>query len=161
MIPKEKFALAHKNSASTSEIIECLTKTGEHIKINQYEVSDIVYSRIREILELSKKQINLLTKKDISYIIITGGTTEMEGFSKVYKEIFGKNAEISNIEELGVRNNRYSSALGIIKLYHSKLKFRGLVASTISESEQEELFSEKKKIDNSLLGKVYSYFFDN
>ena len=73
-----------------------MKKTGEHIKINQYEVSDIVYSRIREILELAKKQINLLTKKEISYIIITGGTTEMEGFSKVYKEIFGKNAEISN-----------------------------------------------------------------
>lgn len=158
---KEKFALAHKNSASTSEIATCLTKTGEHIKINQYEVSEIVYSRVREILELSKNQINLLTKKDISYIIITGGTTEMEGFSKVYKEIFGKNVEVSKVEELGVRNNRYSSALGTIKLYYDKLKFRGLVASTINESTQEELFSEKKKIDNSLLGKVYSYFFDN
>ena len=28
------------------------------IKINQYEISEIIYSRIREILELSKKQIN-------------------------------------------------------------------------------------------------------
>ena len=158
---KEKFALAHKNSASTNEIVECLTKTGEHIKINQYEVSEIIYSRIREILELSKKQINLLTKKDISYIIITGGTTEIEGFSRVYKEIFGKMAEVSEVTELGVRNNRFSSALGIIKLYHNKLKFRDLVATTINETSQEQLFSEKRKIDNSLLGKVYSYFFDN
>lgn len=159
---KEQFALAHKNSASTSEIVECLTKTGEHIKINQYEVSEIVYSRIREILELSKKQINLLTKKDISYIIITGGTTEIEGFSKIYNEIFGKTREVTKVDDLGVRNNRYSSALGNIKLYRDKLKFREMIASTISEDEQEELFSEKKKIDgNSLLGKVYSYFFDN
>ena len=158
---KESFAYAHKSFASTSEIVSCLTKNGEHIKINQYEVSDIVYSRVREILEMSKKQINLLTKKDISYIIITGGTTEMEGFSRVYKEIFGKMAEVSKVEELGVRNNRYSSALGTIKLYYDKLKFRGLVASTINEGGQEELFSDKKKIDNSLLGKVYSYFFDN
>lgn len=159
---KESFALAHKNSASTSEIIEVLTKTNEHIKINQYEVSEIVYSRVREILELSKKQINLLTKKDISYIIITGGTTEIEGFSKVYKEIFGKNLDLSKVEELGVRNNKYSSALGLIKLYAEKLKFRGLIPSTFNEQAQEELFSEKRKIDgNSLLGKVYSYFFDN
>ena len=43
-----------------------------------------------------------------------------------------------------------------------KLKFRERFASTITESEQEELFSEKKKNnDNSILGKVYSYFFDN
>ncbi len=159
---KENFALAHKSNASTSEIIEVLTKTNEHIKINQYEVSEIVYSRIREILELSKKQINLLTKKDISYIIITGGTTEIEGFAKVYREVFGKDLEVSKVSELGVRNNRYSSALGLIKLYAEKLNFRGLIASTINEEAQEELFSEKRKIDgNSLLGKVYSYFFDN
>jgi cell division protein FtsA len=159
---KEKFALAHKNGANTSEIVTCLTKENENIKINQYEISEIVYSRIREILELSKKQINLLTKKDISYIIITGGTTEIDGFDKVYREIFGKMATVTRVNELGVRNNRFSSALGAIKLYRDKLKFRDLVASTISEESQEELFSEKKKIDgNSLLGKVYSYFFDN
>jgi len=159
---KENFALAHKSNASTNEIVECLTKANEHIKINQYEVSEIVYSRIREILELSKKQINHLTKKDISYIIITGGTTEMDGFTRVYKEVFGKNATITKVDDLGVRNNRYSSALGIIKLYREKLKFRDLIASTVTEEEQVELFSNKKKMDgNSLLGKVYSYFFDN
>ncbi len=159
---KENFALAHKSLASTGEIIECLTKNNEHIKINQYEVSEIVYSRMREILELSKKQINLLTKKEISYIIITGGTTEIEGFDKVYSEVFGKNMDVTRVDTLGVRNNRFSSALGSIKLYYEKLKFRGKQASTISEEEQEELFMSKKKIDgNSLLGKVYSYFFDN
>jgi len=137
-----------------------LTKTGEHIKINQYEVSEIVYSRIREILELSKKQINLLTKKDISYIIITGGSTEIEGFEKVFSEIFGKS--ITKVEDLGVRNNRFSTSLGVIKLYADKLNFREKIASTFSEEQEEVLFNEKKKIDgNSLLGKVYSYFFDN
>jgi len=35
---KESFAYAHKSFASTSEIVSCLTKNGEHIKINQYEV---------------------------------------------------------------------------------------------------------------------------
>lgn len=159
---KEKFALAHKSNASTSEIIDCLTKNDEHIKINQYEVSEIVYSRVREILELSKKQINLLTKKDISYIIITGGTTEIDGFNKVYQEIFGKNAEVTRVETLGVRNNRYSTVIGIIRLYYEKLKFRSRVATTIKEEDQEYMFRDKKKIDgSSLLGKVYSYFFDN
>lgn len=159
---KEKFALATKERASTSEVIECLTKSNEHIKINQYEVSDIVYSRIREILELSKKQIKFLTKERISYIIVTGGTSELDGFKSVFKEIFGKSVEISKVDELGVRNNIYSSSLGVIKLYAEKLKFREKVPSTINEEEQGELFNNKKKInESSLLGKVYSYFFDN
>ncbi len=159
---KEKFALAHKKNASTSEVVECLTKNNEHIKINQYEVSEIVYSRVREILEMSKKQINLLTKKDISYIIITGGTTEIEGFDRVFSEIYGVNHKVNKVEDLGVRNNRFSTALGIIKLYYEKLKFRDKIASTFSEEVQEELFNNKKKNDgSSLLGKVYSYFFDN
>ena len=159
---KEHFAFAHKNDASTSEIIECLTKNDEHIKINQYEVSEIVYSRIKEILELSKKQINLLTKSDLSYIIMVGGTTEIEGFQEVFREVFGKTKDVTRVEDIGVRNNRFSSALGIIKYYNEKLKFRDKLASTIEEESQEELFVSKKKIDgNSLLGKVYSYFFDN
>ena len=159
---KENFSLAHKENASTSEIIECITKNEEKIKINQYELSDLVHSRVREILELTKKEINLLTKDEISYIIVTGGTTEIEGFNSVLKEVFGKNIKTSRVNELGVRNNIYSTSLGFIKLYYDKLKFRERFASTITESEQEELFSEKKKNnDNSILGKVYSYFFDN
>ena len=67
------------------------------IKINQYELSDLVHSRVREILELSKKEINLLTKDEISYIIVTGGTTEIEGFNSVLKEVFGKNIKTSLI----------------------------------------------------------------
>ena len=111
---------------------------------------------------MAKKQINHLTKKDISYIIITGGTTEIDGFDRVYSEVFGKNALVTRIETLGVRNNRYSTVLGVIRLYYEKLKFRSRVAATIREEEQENLFRDKKKIDgSSLLGKVYSYFFDN
>ena len=159
---KEKFALASRAKASTSEVVETLTKSNERIKINQYEVSDIVYSRIREILELSKKQINFLTKEEISYIIVTGGTSEIDGFESVFKEIFGKNKVPSKVEELGCRSNIYSTGLGAIKVYHEKLKFRNKFATTISEEEQGGLFSDKKKInESSLLGKVYSYFFDN
>lgn len=159
---KETFAVAHKEKSSMNDICEVLTKSEENIKINQYEVSDIVHSRLREILELSKKQINLLTKEEISYIIVTGGITEIDGFNLVFKEVFGKDMVVSKVSELGVRNNSFSSALGFIKLYNAKLKFREKLASTVSEEEQELLFNEKKKIDDSsIIGKVYSYFFDN
>ena len=159
---KETFAVAHKDKSSMNDICEVLTKSEENIKINQYEVSDIVHSRVREILELAKKQINLLTKEEISYIIVTGGITELDGFNLVFKEVFGKNASVSKVSELGVRNNVFSTSLGFIKYYYYKLKFRDKLASTMNEEEQELLFNEKKKIDDSsIMGKVYSYFFDN
>lgn len=159
---KEEFALCYKSKSSAQEIQEVLTKDGETIKINQYEVSEIVYSRIREILESAKKSINLLTKGEISYIIITGGMTEIEGFQKVYREIFGKDRKANELRVLGCRNNKYSTSLGFIKLYSDKLKFREKDAYTVSEEDAESLSAEKKRIDeNSLLGKVYGYFFDN
>lgn len=159
---KEEFAISYKSKTSATETREVLTKEEETIKINQYEVSEIVYSRIREILEASKKSINLLTKGEISYIIITGGTTQIEGFQKVYSEIFGKDKKVNELKVLGCRNNKYSTSLGFIKLYSEKLKFREKEAYTVSEEDAESLSAEKKKIDeNSLLGKVYGYFFDN
>ncbi len=159
---KEKFAYAHKRNSSTSETEEVLNKDGEKIKINQYEISEVVYSRLKEILDFAKKQINLLTKREISYIIITGGTTEVNDFQIILDEIFNKSVHTPEIKEMGVRNNKYSSALGLMKYYYSKLNFRGKLASTISEEEQNVMFTNKKKInENNLLGKIYGYFFDN
>ena len=159
---KEEFAIAHKSKASTSEVVEVITKNDEKIKINQYEISEIVYSRIREILETVKKSINVLTKEDISYIIITGGSTEIEGFPHIYAEIFGKTNPPTNTNDIGVRNNKFSTSLGVIKLYNDKLVFREKIAYTVDEDEQDNILNNKKKInESSLLGKVYSYFFDN
>lgn len=158
---KEHFALCHKSEASTSEIVEVETKSEESIKINQYEISEVAYSRVREILDNAKKSINILTKREISYIIITGGSTEIGGFMKVYSEVFGTTKTLGNVEDLGVRNNKYSTSLGLIKLYADKMNFRDKQASTISEANQKLLFNNKKKNDNSFFGKIYNYFFDN
>ena len=59
---KEKFALAHKRYASKSDYYEVNNKLGEKIRINQFELSEVVMSRIEEILVLARKEINLLTK---------------------------------------------------------------------------------------------------
>ena len=158
---KEKFALAHKRNASTSWSEDVLTNNDESIKINQYEISEIIYSRIREILELSKKQIHLLTKLEISYIIVTGGTTELNDFNILLEEVFGNDTKLYKIKEIGCRHNKYSSALGYIKYYHDKLAFRNKFAYTVDKEAQEELINNKKTNNNSILGKIYGYFFNN
>ena len=160
---KERFALAHKRYASTNDIYETEDKTGETVKINQFEVSEIVMSRIEEILVLARKEINILTKREVDYILITGGTSGMSNFSLISEEVLGKVTKIGNIKTIGLRNNKYSSAIGNIIYFINKLKLKGKNYTMLDNSDVEELTSTKKSLINvsneSMLGKVFGYFF--
>lgn len=161
---KENLALASNRMAKASEAEMVTNKLGEEIKVNQYELSEIVESRLSEMLNLIKKQINLLTKKEISYIIFTGGVTEIADFDLILDQVFGKNAKVYETMQLGARNNKYSTAIGMIKYYNSKLELRNKNFSVFSNDELEDLSGKHKKInisENSLLGKIFGYFFDN
>ncbi len=159
---KEKFALAHKRYASVNDTYEITTPYDETIKINQFEVSEIVMSRIEEILNLAKKEINILTNKKIQYIIVTGGTSNMAHFNYIAEEVFGKEVIIGNVKLVGIRNNKYSSALGNVVYFINKLKLKGKEYSMFSKNDVEELSSTKKNLINvsneSMLGKVFGYF---
>ena len=160
---KENIALADKNMAQASESVIVEDKNGDKIKINQYSASEIVMSRLEEILNLAKKQINLLTKKQISYIIITGGVTETTEFKDIVSYIF-KDATVGNVLEIGARCNKYATSVGLIKYYDSRLRLRNRDFSIFSIEEQENLSGIHKKVninDNSILGKLFGYFFDN
>ena len=76
-------------------------------------------------------------------------------------EVFGENAKVYKVKEIGCRHNKYSSVLGFIKYYHEKLAFRDKIAYTVTEEEQNELINYKKTSDTSVLGKIYGYFFNN
>ncbi|MBE6159870.1 MAG: hypothetical protein E7157_02360 [Lactobacillales bacterium] len=162
---KEKFALAHKRYASKSDFYEITNKLGEKIKINQFEVSEVVMSRIEEILVLARKEINLLTKREVDYIIITGGTSSMDNFSVVCEEILGNSASIGNIRILGVRNNKYSAVIGNIINFINNLKLKNIDYTMIDEEEFEEYKQNKNNIMNvindTMLGKVFGYFFND
>ncbi len=161
---KENLGLAHKRMAQASSTASVTNRLGETISINQYELSEIVMSRLEEILNMAKKQINYLTKKEIHYIIVSGGVSEMADFLLTLESVFGRNAKVARMHEIGVRNNKYSACLGIIKNYDSKLRLRGKEFSIFSLEELEELSGKHKKLnisDNSVLGKLFGYFFDN
>lgn len=155
---KEEFAVAHKKFSRVNDTKECLTANNDLISITQYDISQVVMSRLTEILKLAKKQSYLLTNREISYIIITGGTSEMPGMSYLVDEIFNGNARVGNIDTIGIRSNKYSTISGLIKCFDSKLELRDREYSMI------DLDNENKKVninDNSVLGKVFGYFFDN
>ena len=158
-----KFAFASSKLSSNSDIIEVLDVNSKKIMINHNEISQVVESRIKEILKTIKKELNTVTKKKINYIIVTGGVSEMPDFNLVLESVFNKDADIMKINDFGVRNNKYSSALGLIKWYNSVQELKGKDYSIFS-LEQQEKFSGLEKLesntDDSIIGKVFGYFFD-
>lgn len=159
---KLKFALAHKKNASVNDIVEVKSAYDNNLKINQFELSEIVMSRTEEILNEAKKEINLLTSRKIDYIIITGGTSNMPGFEHVVHDVFGDNANIGNVKMLGIRDNMYSSCIGNIVYFISKLKLKNKDYSMVSDSEAYQMASvNSKKIStsDSMLGKIFGFFF--
>jgi cell division protein FtsA len=159
---KEDLALAHTRLAQPNESVTLMDKHNEMVKINQYDASEIVMGRLTEIINLAKKQINLLTKKEISYIMILGGVAETPDLDILVEETLGDKGIIGKVEEIGARNNKYGTAVGMIKYYNSRLKLRNIEYSIFSVEEQEELGGKKINVsENSILGKLFGYFFDN
>lgn len=159
---KLKFALAHKKNASVNDIIEVKSAIDANLKINQFELSEVVQSRLEEILNEAKKEINLLTSRKIDYIIITGGTSNMPGIEYVVRDVFGDNANIGNVKMLGIRDNIYSSCIGNIVHFISKLKLKEQDYSMISDNEVYQMTavnSRKLSASDSTLGKIFGFFF--
>lgn len=159
---KLNFALAHKKYASSNDIVTVKSAYEDNFKINQFEISEVVMSRIEEILNEAKKEINLLTTRKIDYIIITGGTSNMTGFEYVVKDVFGPDAHIGNVKMLGIRDNIYSSAIGNIVYFISRLKLKDKDYSMVSDDDAYQITSltgKKLNTSDSMLGKIFGYFF--
>ena len=158
---KEHFALAHKNMAQSTNMIEVENNNHEKLSISQFESSEIVMSRLDEILNLCKKEINNLTKREISYIIFTGGLVELKDFNILLNEIFNENSTIGNITEIGARSNKYSSCLGLLKNYSYNSKLKGKDYSIFSIEEQQMLSGEGLSEQNeSIIDKLFGYIFN-
>jgi cell division ATPase FtsA len=156
---KETFASSHKRFTPLNDTYEVKNTAGEVIKLNQIEVTEIVMDRIAEILKLAKKQIFLLTKQNISYIVITGGLTEIRAFKNLVYEILGKDVIIYTEDTLGARDNKYITALGMIKYLENKMKTRGR-EYTMFDKEMEEslIIPNKNKKDKMSVAKIFGNF---
>ena len=76
---------------------------------------------------------------------------------------FVKKANITNLKLIGIRDNKYASAVGNIVYFITKLKLREKGYTMFNENDIEDLVSTKKNKLNmsneSMLGKVFGYFF--
>ena len=160
---KEKFASAHKRFLSLNDVYEMNNVVKEPIKLNQLEVSEVVMARLTQILELSKEQILLLTKQNINYIVLTGGLTEIKHFKNLCFEIFGKDVIIYSVDTLGIRDNKYTTALGMIKYFNDKMLVRGKEYTMIDDIDENLLITPKnsKKKNDKIITKIFGSFLSN
>lgn len=157
---KEKFASSHKRFIALNDVYEVKNTAGEEIKLNQIEVTEIVMERLVEILNLARQQVLLLTKQDISYIVITGGLAEIKAFKNLVYEILGKDVIIYNEETLGVRDNKYTTAVGMIKYFNDKMEIRGKDYSMVERSDEDFLINpnSKNRKDKTAITKFFENF---
>ena len=157
---KEKIGLAISTNASIKETYNLTNKNDELITVNQKECSLVIESRLKEVLEYAKKEINNLTKKPISYIIITGGISELKDFNLLIESIFGSEVILGSIPIMGVRNNKYSTCIGLAKYFDYKLRLRKEEYSAFSDDELKSLTRHSHN-GNKVFDKIFGYFFEN
>lgn len=160
---KENFGVANPRYANKSETYEARDVNGKLVSINQYELSEVINKRLVEILNVAKNELKVLTNKQIRYIMILGGITDMPGMNFVLEDVFGTSARTYSINTLGIRKSRFISVSGAIKHFVKKIKLRGKEYSMFSSDDVDGLVHNKARIgrSDSVFGRFFSYFFDN
>ena len=158
---KEEFAVVNRKYADVDENYKCINRINQEVIINQYRLAEILEKKAVEMLKSIKNEINNLTKREIGYIIITGGITTMQGFNTIVEELFVRNATVMNLGIIGIRNNKYACSYGVIKYFVEKLDLREKKYTMYGDEKIEEIMSTRKKIGaTGVLGKVFDKIFD-
>ena len=157
---KENVAMASSQYADELDTMECDNVEGEKITVNALEVSQIVEARLEDLLKNVKKILNDLTNREISYIIITGGVSNLPGFDYLIRDIFGDIATSINMSTIGVRNNVYTSCVGMLKYYYDKLRIRG-IDYTMYTDILKNIQDKKNIVQNKVLDDFKEYIENN
>ena len=159
---KENFAMASIKYADSNDTWNIQIDKENTKEVNQLGISKVVEARVREILKLAKNEIKNLTNREIRYIIITGGLSEIASFPIIVEQELGFVAKVCNTNIMGVRHNKFSSCYGITKYFDDKLSLRGKEYKMIDNEDIDTMLSIDSSITNeSMLGKVFGHFFDS
>ncbi len=159
---KEEFAYAIGDDADSNEEYVIQDREGNDKVLKQVGVSKVVEARVREILKLSYDEIKNLTNRKISYIIITGGLSEMNGMDHLVEIYFNGLCKVCKINIMGIRHNKYSSALGSCIYFDDKLTLRGKSYNMVNNEELNNIVSigEGMSTNDGFVSKVFGHFFD-
>ena len=159
---KETFALAVPRYADKYDSVDVVTLENKSITVTQSEISKVIESRLNEILKLAKNEINRLTKREISYIIVVGGISELAGFNYIVEDALSRNASCLDMQQMGARHNKYTSAFGAIKYFYKKCLLTEEDISMFPQDVVETFLSPKKRNTGSenIVSKFLHHFYD-
>ena len=159
---KETFALAVPRYADKYDSIDVVTLENKSITVTQSEISKVIESRLNEIFQLAKNEINRLTKREISYIIVVGGISELAGFNYIVEDVLSRNASCLDMQQMGARHNKYTSAFGAIKYFYKKCLLTEEDISMFPQDVVETFLSPKKRNTGSenIVSKFLHHFYD-
>ena len=113
-------------------------------------------------MKLAKNEIKNLTNREIRYIIITGGLSELAGFNYLVEQEFGFVAKVTNATTMGVRHNKFSSCYGITKYFDDKLALRNKEYNMITDEDIDAMLSiDPNMTKENMLNRVFGHFFSN
>ena len=159
---KEKFSVAMASYADGGSNWDLPIDKNESREVNQLGVSKVVEARVREILNVSKNEIKNLTNREIRYIIITGGLSELAGFQYLVEQEFGFVAKVCNLTTMGIRHNKYSSCYGVLKYFNDKLDLRGKTYNMFLDDDIEKMSKvDASEIAENISSKVLGQSFDD
>ena len=153
---KEDFAVALSSKADAGDFMSFKIDKDNTKEVHQLGVSKVVEARIRELLKLAKNEIKNLTNREIRYIIVTGGLTELSGFQELVEQEFGFVAKVLSMTTMGIRHNQFSSSYGIVKYFDDKLDLRGKHYNMVSKDDMEALLTMDSSLSKeNMLSKVF------
>ena len=159
---KENFSYATHDDADDSETETVIDKESNKKVINQLELSKVVEARMKDILNLCSNEIKNLTNRKISYIIVTGGLSEIKGMDHLIDIYYGNIGILCYINVTGVRHNKYSSVLGGCMYFDDKLSFREKNYNMVTDEDISEIVSIDGDVtySNNIISRVFGHFFD-
>ena len=85
------------------------------------------------------------------------------GFGGNLFVFLGKDVIIYSMDEIGIRDNKYISAMGMIKYFVDKMTIRGKDYSMISPGDEELLLTpeDKKRKEKVVVTKIFKGFIRN
>lgn len=158
---KEEYGVASRKYAESDEEYKIVNRLSQNIVVNQYMLSEMVEYKLIEILKNLKNDINGLTNREISYIIVTGAITSMLGFDALIQDTYGMKGKILDVNIIGIRDSKYNTSFGAIKYFVDKLNVRKKDYTMFIDEKVEEMLRARKKMGTgSALGKIFGKIFD-
>ena len=158
---KEEYGVSNRKYADSDENYQIVNRLGQKSTINQYVLAETIEFKLLEMLKNMKNEINSLTNREISYIIVTGAIGSMLGMNALIEDIYGRKGQILNTNIIGIRDSKYSSSYGAIRCFIDKLNLREKEYTMFNDEKIDEIMRARKKMGTgSALGKIFGKIFE-